>query len=1143
MKTIPPPCPEPDTGPKYWRSLDQLADAPEFRQWLEREFPDGASEFTDPVSRRYFVKIMSASFLLGGLGLTGCRRPVEHILPFSKMPENYTHGVAQFYATAFPTRSSAIPLVVKSHDGRPIKIEGNADHPDSNGATDQFAQASILDLYDPDRAKRFTRDENATTREDAADFLAKISEQAKSNGGQGLRFLLQRSSSPSRSRLQKLISEKFPNAQWHVYEPVDFDIHRQAASLAFGKPVSPYYKLDEANVIVSLDCDFIGGEEDTHIHVRRFAKRRNPEKSAKPMNRLYAVEGLFTLTGANADHRLRVPTSAVQGFAARLALEILRQKASGSGELQNSLSKLAAGFSGNDPWVAECAKDLLAPGNAGKTLIVAGHRQPLAAHLIAWAVNAALGNVGSTVAIHEATDAGGGDLAALVQALNAGQVETLVILGGNPAYDAPSDLKWTEAQAKARTVVRLGYHEDETFPAKGWHLPLTHYLESWGDARTADGTVVPIQPLIEPLSGGITALEVLARVGGLAQTNAYDIVRETFRSLGGEGENAWRKFLHDGFLAGSAAKTAAAQIDLSTVAKFLQTTQPPPAPTKDKLEAVFHRSYSVDDGRFNNNGWLQETPDPITKLTWDNAILISPKTAAELGVGDFDETRKGPRVKKGLFKNQVVEVELNGRKLRGPIWILPGLADNILGLALGYGRKKTGRIGRLPTGAPAGYNAYELRTTAGEHFSIGAKVIPLNEIYDLASTQEHGAMEGRPLIREATKQQYEAHPDFAKNMDLDAPSHVQHILKDPKTGQINSQPPMMYKHPYRVYEEKQQRTGGRLKGPPLKSDLHQWGMSIDLTACVGCSACMVACQSENNVPIVGKDQVTKGREMAWIRLDRYFVGNLYDPQIAYQPMLCQHCENAPCESVCPVNATVHDEEGLNLMVYNRCVGTRFCSNNCPYKVRRFNYFDYSRRPIGPGLYKDPFTSRTDGEWELKRWFKDPDKGSVPPDEWDLGKLVRNPDVTVRMRGVMEKCTFCVQRLEQAKIAQKVKAGASGDVRVPEGTIKTACQQACPAEAIVFGNLADPNSQVSQLKKQQRDYSVLGFLDTRPRTTYLARIRNPNPNMPDPYKDSPAALKEYVEHGNADPMGSHGAGRGGGHDPASASSHKTEKGAH
>src|SRR5882724_3373154 len=557
-KTIPPPCPEHETGPKYWRSLDQLADTPEFRRWVEREFPSGASELTDPVTRRHFMKIMSASFLLAGFGLAGCRRPEEKILPFGKAPENYVHGLPQFFATAMPTRGSAVPLVVKSHDGRPTKVEGNALHPDSNGAADRYAQASLLDVYDPDRAMQFVKNGNLVRREAALDFLGELARRAQAGGGEGLSFLLERSSSPSRARLQKLIGDKFPKARWFAYEPVDFDVHRQAASVAFGKSVAPYYRLDVAKVIVSLDCDFIGGEEDAYLHIRRFVKGRKIEKPTDSMNRLYAVEALFTLTGANADHRLRLAAGAVQSVAARLAAEVLRQRGN-LGELSGPLQTLAAGTQANEKWIVECAKDLLA--HAGNGLVLAGQRQPLAVHLIAHALNVALGSVGKTVVFMDAPDANAGTISDLAQALDGGQVETLVILGGNPVYDAPADLNWAQAQRKAKTVVRLGYYEDETFAVSDWHLPLAHYLESWGDARTADGTLVPVQPLIEPLFGGISELEVLARIGGLEKFKPHDIVRETFRGIGGEGEDNWKKFLHDGYLAGSAAKPVEVQFN------------------------------------------------------------------------------------------------------------------------------------------------------------------------------------------------------------------------------------------------------------------------------------------------------------------------------------------------------------------------------------------------------------------------------------------------------------------------------------------------------------------------------------------------------------------------------------------------------
>jgi MoCo/4Fe-4S cofactor protein with predicted Tat translocation signal len=1059
MKNHSAPSPEP-TGRTYWRSLDELAQTSEFREWLYREFPQGASEWTDPVSRRHFTKIMSASFLLAGLGLAGggCRRPVENLEPFGKMPENYLHGVPQFYATAMPTQNSAIPLVAKSSDGRPTKVEGNSLHPDSNGGTDRFAQASILNLYDPDRASRFTSKGKNAPVEGAQDFLTELSRQARSNSGQGLSFLVEGGNSPSRLRLQKLISSSLPQARWYRYEPVDLDIHRRAASQAFGQSVKPYYQYDQADVIVSLDCDFLGSEEDVQNHIRRFARRRVLDKPSDSLNRLYVAEGLMSVTGFNADHRLRLPSGAVAQLAAALAAQILPA---------NALSGLASlGMpAGVDPkWISECAQDLLQ--NRGKSLVVAGHRQPLAVHLLAHAINSALENIGKTVVFHAVPEPLEKGIADLAQALKAGQVDTLVILGGNPVYNAPAELDWANTQRKAKMVARLGYYEDETFPYCDWHLPAAHYLESWGDAFTADGTLVPVQPLIAPLFGGLTELEVLARIAGSAVTDPYSIVRETFTGLVGQNglEAAWRKFLHDGFQQNSAARPVQVSLNTAAVSQELGSLKAPTAPSKDRLEVIFHRHYCVDDGRYNNNGWMQELPDPVTKLVWDNAVLMSRKTAAELGLKNTD----------------LVEVQLSGRSVRGPVWVQPGQADYSLGLALGFGRTRSGRVG---TGT--GFNAYPLRTAESPNFTVGAAVRPLNETYPLSCTQNHWSMEGRPIIREANLEQYRQKPKFAKTMQVEE----------------NEQPLPMYPNPFDQL---------KLKG------VHQWGMSIDLNLCVGCEACMVACQSENNVPIVGKEQVKRGREMHWLRIDRYYSGrpsqekffNIYqpdekqqfqdwidDPQVVTQPLPCQHCEAAPCENVCPVNATSHDQEGLNLMAYNRCVGTRYCSNNCPYKVRRFNYFDYNKRPIGK-FYLGPFGHRKE-------------------DEWDLLKMIKNPDVTVRMRGVMEKCTYCVQRIEQAKIAQKTKAGATDDIVVPRDSFTTACAQACPAGAIVFGNIKDPESQVSKRKGLDRDYSLLELLLTKPRTTYLAKVRNPNPKMPD-YYEAPLSLREY-ERKNGDPF--------------------------
>jgi molybdopterin-containing oxidoreductase family iron-sulfur binding subunit len=1048
-----------------------VADTPEFRQWVEREFPAGASELTDPVTRRNFVKIMSASFLLAGLGATGCRRPVERIYPFTKMPENYYHGVPQFFATAMATRRTAQPLVVKSSDGRPTKIEGNSDHPDSNGGTDPFAQATVLGLYDPDRAMRFLHNGETEGRNAALDALASLSKTLADGGG--LAFLLEQSSSPSRARLQQAIADKFPNARWHVYEPVELDLGRQAASLAYNSAVEPFYKIDQAQVIVSFDCDFIGSEENAAGNIRRFANGRALNGKDDSMSRLYVAESLYTLTGLNSDHRLRVPPSMIIPVLARLALNLLP-----SSDLDQKLRDLAAPAQAQDSWILPCSQDLKA--NAGKGLVMAGYRLPLAAHLLVIAINEAIGAVGHTVEYHQTPVSKEGTLADLAAALNAGQVQTLLILGGNPVYNAPADLDWAAAQARAKTLVRLSYYIDETswnpavHPDNQWDLPLAHFLESWGDARTADGTLVPVQPLIDPLFGGVTELEVLAVLGGLTPTSPYEITRETFRSIAGDSEENWRKFLHDGFLADSAAKVASAPYDAGALGKTLSDLKASPAPAGGRLEVVFYRDAKVDDGRHNNNGWLQELPDPITKLTWDNAVLLSPATARELGV----YTERNAQNQK--FFNYIVEVKLNNRTIRGPVWFQPGMADGTIGLALGYGRDKTGRVG---TGT--GFDAYKLRTSDALYYASGAELSNTRDVsYELATTQSHWAMEGRPVVREANLDQFRKNPSFAQVMNGEQPPVVSPLYPNPLDT-------------------------ARLHG------MHQWGMSIDLNRCVGCSACMVACQSENNIPIVGKEMVGKSREMHWIRIDRYYAGPVEDPQAVAQPMLCQHCESAPCESVCPVNATSHDDEGLNVMTYNRCVGTRYCSNNCPYKVRRFNFFDYNRRPLNH-LYQSPLVMETDGEWELLRWLKNPDKGNLPEDQWQLSRLVKNPDVSVRMRGVMEKCSFCLQRIEQAKIAAKVRARDTDHVRLSEkeGTVpQTACQQACPANAIVFGDISDPDSSVTKAKAQERTYRVLNFLLTKPRLTYLARVRNPNPDMPD-YKEHsmPYTTEEYIKAG-------------------------------
>jgi MoCo/4Fe-4S cofactor protein with predicted Tat translocation signal len=1052
---------------RYWRSLDELADTPEFKDWLHREFPAGASEMVaDGQSRRQFLKIMSASFALAGVATlgAGCRRPVEHLEPFGQQPENYTFGEPQYFATAMPTRTGAVPLVVKSYEGRPIKIEGNALFPGANGGTDRYAQASLLDLYDPDRARRFTHDGKTVSRDEALGFLDELSKKFAANSGEGLAFLAESSTSPSRARLQKIIAQKFPKAQWFTCDAIDSGIHQRAATQAFGQPVKPVFHFDKAKVILSLDCDFLGGEDDTHNHIARFAKGR---KAGEGMSRLYTVESLFTLTGAGADHRLRVAASSVPQISAAILGAVISSQITGaSTTIPSSLDV---------KWIAECANDLIK--NRGDVLVVAGQRQPLVVHLLAHAINTALDCIGKTVSLVATTQDSSVDIAGF----NAGTMDTLVVLGGNPAYNFNSPLN-------AKTIVRLGYYEDETAEKASWNFPAAHYLESWGDAMASDGTMLPVQPLIQPLFGGLTELEFLARLAGESQTNPHDIVRETFDGS----EEAWKKNLFNGFVASDARPISNVRmVQSSAELNQLVAAAAKPELSVQNLEVVFFRDAKADDGRYANNGWMQELPDPITKITWDNAVLVSRRTARDLGVQNGD----------------VVEISLNGYAVKGPIWTQPGMADYSLGLALGYGHEKIGRIG---TGV--GFNAYKI--FSGKYVETGAAVRKTGETYVIATTQSHWSMEGRPAVREANLDKFIETPDFAQEMHDKEPPVVKSLYPNP-------------------FDEAK------------KTALQQWGLAVDLNGCVGCGTCVVACQSENNIPIVGKDQVSRGREMHWMRIDRYYTSDpkrqhnpsLLDPnadmnqtdadqqfahwiddvQAVSQPMMCQMCESAPCENVCPVNATSHDAEGLNVMTYNRCIGTRYCSNNCPYKVRRFNYFDYNKRPIsalkGP-FYPTPLTHKTDGKWDLLTWFKDPDtSGMREEDEWDLIKMVKNPDVTVRMRGVMEKCTYCVQRIQQAEIAQKAKAGPSGNIRLreSEGTIpKTACQQACPAQAIVFGDISDPESSVSKAKALPNNYSVLGELLVKPRTTYLARVRNPNPAMPDYH--APFSTEEYENRG-------------------------------
>ncbi|MCF7687216.1 MAG: TAT-variant-translocated molybdopterin oxidoreductase [Cephaloticoccus sp.] len=1089
-------------GPRYWRSLDELAETPGFKAQLAREFPDGASSL-EGVDRRQFMKVMAASFALGGVGLAGCRRPEANILPYGKSVTGVIPGLPLYFATAMPLRKTAIPLLAETHQGRPTKLEGNPSYAPHGGASSLHAQASVLDLYDPDRAKTHTQNGANLTTAAVNDLLAKVGTDHGATHGAGLAFLAEESASPTRSRLVAKLRSKFPRAIWAEYEPVQDEPPLVAAQAAFGKDVKPLYRFAKAKRVVAIDADFLHAESGSLFYAREFTKGRKVVKRDDPMNRLYAVESTFTLTGSMADHRLRLASSHMLAFAAALANKVMGA---------SPLDTLAQGleFPRQAEWLQACADDLRS--HKGECLVVAGSHQPAAVHAIAYAMNAYLGNIGKTVDFLAVEPTAASSISALATAIKAGSIGTLVVLGGNPAYNAPVDLDWSSLQKSVPNVIRYGYYADETSALAGTNLAAAHYLESWGDARTVDGTVVPVQPMILPLFGGLTEIELICRILGEENADPYSQVYLTIGQLSrGDGATVFQKFLHDGLLEGSAYQVTDVKFDVKGTNALFNDAPAPLALSGENLEVRFATDHKVDDGRFINNGWLQECPDPISKITWDNAILISPRLAKEIGITPKGSVIQVARVETAEFDRgtemaPVAEITLNGRTVKGPLHIQPGLSNYTIVLPLGYGHSITGRVGE-----GSGFNAYAIRTTATQAYATGASLTLTGEKVKLANTQGHWSMEGRDLVREANLDEVQAADGvglaYVNAIGLEAHS-------PPIYGEEGEQ---------MTLAEKATLTprGNSLYESPNYTGLQQWGMSIDLNTCTGCNACVVACQAENNIPIVGKEQTIRGRSMHWIRLDRYYsdgnadaraMADLFggeasgnreipeDPQVSLQPVACVQCELAPCEMVCPVNATVHDDEGLNVMAYNRCIGTRYCANNCPYKVRRFNYFDWNQRQLD-SLYLGPLGPQ-----------------GMP----ELVKMAKNPEVTVRMRGVMEKCTYCVQRIENGKIQHKVrmaKAGRPGDVIVPDGEIKVACQQACPVTAIDFGNILDPNSAVSQAKAREQDYALLGYLNTRPRTTYLGKLRNPNPRMPDynkmPFSRIENAKKNHpATHGDA-----------------------------
>ncbi len=960
------------------RSLENHQGAAEQQ---EDEIPnDELAESFGESDRRRFLSLMAGSLALAGL--TGCtRQPTEQIYPYVEQPENVVPGIPKYYATAVPLQGGvAEGVIVESHLGRPTKAEGNPDHPASLGATSVLSQACLMDLYDADRVKEIKYLGVPRSWEDFLVGFGHALTPIRNRNGAGLHILTETVVSPTLASQLQTVLKMLPAAQWHQYDPAGNHTAKQGSQQIFGRVLNTYYSFEPANVVVSLDADFLASGPNYTRQARGFAKRRR-QGNRTDMNRLYVVESDMTSTGGKADHRLALRPSEVEQFAQALAAAV-------------SVSGVQAPANyPHQAWVAAASKDLLA--HPGASVVIPGDQQSPTVHALAHLTNAALKNTGKTVFYTEPLESETTDqivsLRSLVQSLQAGQVDLLLILSGNPVYNAPADFDFAKALPKAKTTVRLGLHEDETAALCQWTIPQSHFLEEWGDVRTFNGAVTIQQPLIAPLYDScsqVRLLDVMLQWPGRA---THDIVRAYWNDQqkgSGDFESFWRKAIHDGVVPGSA---------FSTITPAIKGSAPSAQPAAEQtLEISFRPDIYLYDGRYANNVWLQELPRPMTKLTWDNAVFLSPRTAKQLK----------------LENQQRVELRCRNRRVIGSVWITPGHPDDSTTVHLGYGRSQSGRAGN-----GAGFSAYPLRTSDALWSVMGGTLAKVDEKYPLATTQMQQTMEDREPVISQTVEEYRSDPVPAGKK-----------AKEPAKNET-------------LY-------------PQWSYTGYAWGMSIDLTACVNCSACVIACQAENNIPVVGKGQVLARRAMHWIRIDTYYEGNLDHPTKAhYQPVPCMQCENAPCELVCPVQATNHSTDGLNDMVYNRCVGTRYCSNNCPYKVRRFNFL----------LYAD---------WYTEQW-----------------KLQRNPDVSVRSRGVMEKCTYCVQRIREAEITARDRDGY-----ITDGAIQTACQQVCPTEAIIFGDINNPANKVAKLKAEKLNYSLLAELNTRPRTTYLAELRNPNPDL-------------------------------------------------
>ena len=1128
------------SGAKYWRSVEEYADSGEFRDFLEREFPAHASELSGP-SRRSFMKVMGASFALAGAAtIPGCRRPDHKILSFSReVPEDVIPGKPLYYATSMPLPGGgAEGLVIETHEGRPTKVEGNPLHPINRGKSSVWSQASVLGLYDPDRLKQPAYQNPARGRLAASwdDFATWSKEHLApygANGGEGLVVLADKKSSPTRDGVRDRFLKKYPKARWFVYDGAESEGVTRGVSLAFGRPGREVFSLAKARVLVSLDRDFVEQGPGALVNAREFASTRTVMASTDQMSRLYMVESGFSHAGSGADHRLRVAPSRIGAYAIALARAVCERVGRDAAGLASAVASAsyAPGADIDEKFIAAVADDLIAAGR-GHSVLMAGPSQPAEVHAIVHGLNAILGNIGQTVSYCQMSEddasSSAASIAAVADMLGAGRVTTLVMLNVNPAYDAPASLDFAARMSKVTTIT-LSVDANETESASTWSLNGTHYLESWGDTVAADGTLAPVQPMIAPLyAPAHSDIELLAMLAGEEVTDGHEIVKGVWKGLIGDSEKSWRRSLHDGVAPKPVYTPGAWTPNAGAIAEAVRGLSIGPAPSKDALDVAF-TSGRMHDGRFANYAWLQELPEVGTRVVWDNPALVSPATARALDlepVGFSEGNPSGMYTKPKYPHARVATITVGGRSMQIPVWILPGMADNTVIIQQGYGRRVCGHVGGSEA-EPVGFDDAPVRPAGAARIATGAKLAGAGGTYLIASTQNHWSMESRTAIVRAVDlpawQKFGDQPPLMEHDHIYANTAKEMSFAE-KLGELSHTPPNIgiYDNPFNESKVDPKPGARYAKGP-------QWGMTIDLSSCTGCGACTIACQSENNIPVVGKKETAKGREMTWIRVDRYFIGDdINNPEAMYhQPIACVHCENAPCETVCPVNATAHGVEGTNDMAYNRCIGTRYCANNCPYKVRRFNFFDYGVTKFNGSYYgKDLMPGGGPKNVNL-----------IPPrlreklDE--ISRMKMNPDVTVRSRGVMEKCSYCVQRVNAARVETKLQ-GLPG---IPDGFFQVACQQACPSNAITFGDVLDESSKVARARANQRSYMLLGYLNTRPRTSHMVRVSNPNPVLRTPVED-PFHHGGHDSHGH-DSHGSesHGEGdHGGGHEPGHDSGH-------